>query len=224
MNSVECSIYVDELPDGLQLTQSTFYRWGDRAVIALGELNLPNNWDEEGFGTTCARLESSLRAGPPPISSQALHEAWEAGFDFAEGPRWEKGSKLERAHKARRERDVQSLIDQKTQPGFDLTEAMIEDAASAMAAAVNLTFSAFDDETKGMYLKQARAALETPIKLTDDASLDDRSATAVSVEKILREHIKVDASGFSPAVASALVVGIEDASSAIADAMAEDKI
>lgn len=169
----ECSIYVDELPDGLQLTQSRYYRWGDRAFIALGELNLPNNWDDEGFDRTCARLESSLRAGPPPVSSQALHDAWEAGFDYAEGPRWEKGSKLERAHKTRRERDVQSLIDEKTQPGFDLTEAMVEDAASAMAAAVDLTFSAFDDETKGIYLKQARAALETPVKLLDGTAFDN---------------------------------------------------
>lgn len=61
----ECSFYVDPLPDGLSLTQHKYYRWGDTAIIAVGELNYPNHWDDEDFEHTCNAVETALAATRP---------------------------------------------------------------------------------------------------------------------------------------------------------------
>ena len=69
----ECSFYVDPLPDGLSLTQHKYYRWGDTAIIAVGELNYPNHWDDEDFEHTCNEVEAALAATrPAPKADSAL--------------------------------------------------------------------------------------------------------------------------------------------------------
>ena len=58
------SIYADDADeDGKVLSQHRFYRWGD-CIIAIGELNYPNQWDDEAFDAKCAALEAALAQGP----------------------------------------------------------------------------------------------------------------------------------------------------------------
>lgn len=68
----QCSFYVDELPDGSVLTQYRYYRWGDTAIIAVGELNAPNHWDDEDFADTCRRVEAALSSIPSQSDEAGL--------------------------------------------------------------------------------------------------------------------------------------------------------
>jgi hypothetical protein len=79
----ECSFWVEELPDGLCLTQHRLYRWGDTAIFAVGELNWPNKWDDADFDDTCKRFEAALQAqnafaGLTPEALAGLIEAADA--------------------------------------------------------------------------------------------------------------------------------------------------
>lgn len=91
----ECSFYVDPLPDGLSLTQHKYYRWGDTAIIAVGELNYPNHWDDEDFEHTCNAVETALAATrPAPKADSALvgelrELADRAGIDLSNPMIWE---------------------------------------------------------------------------------------------------------------------------------------
>jgi len=46
-------------PDGTTITQHRFYQWGG-TIIAIGELNYPNQWDCDAFNAKCAALEAAL--------------------------------------------------------------------------------------------------------------------------------------------------------------------
>ena len=52
----------DEDEDGFVISQHRFYKWGDDCVIAIGELNTPNTWDDEAFDAKCQTLLSTLSA------------------------------------------------------------------------------------------------------------------------------------------------------------------
>ena len=52
----------DEDEDGFVISQHRFYKWGDDCIIAVGELNAPNTWDDEAFDAKCQTLLSTLSA------------------------------------------------------------------------------------------------------------------------------------------------------------------
>jgi hypothetical protein len=54
------SFYADDLDDGRALTQHRYYRFGDDIVIAVGEINFRNSWDDEAFDAACAVIEAAL--------------------------------------------------------------------------------------------------------------------------------------------------------------------
>jgi hypothetical protein len=60
--------------DGDVVTQHRFYQWGDDCVIAIGELNHRNQWDDEAFDAKCERLVSALST-PSPDSGERMREA-----------------------------------------------------------------------------------------------------------------------------------------------------
>lgn len=68
--------------DGHVITQTRYYRWGD-CLIAIGELNTPNVWDDDAFDHACGLLASALTASPQPpeptVSSDAPEKVVAAG-------------------------------------------------------------------------------------------------------------------------------------------------
>jgi hypothetical protein len=52
----------DNDDNGLSMTQHRYYRWGDNCVVAIGEMNHRNQWNDEAFDAKCLTLEAALGA------------------------------------------------------------------------------------------------------------------------------------------------------------------
>jgi len=68
---------------GQCITQHKFFRWGDDCVIAIGELNYPNQWDDEAFDAKVEVLKAALAThSPAPMAGETaplytFDEAWD---------------------------------------------------------------------------------------------------------------------------------------------------
>ncbi len=54
------SFYGDEDEAGYSITQHKYFQWGEDCVIAIGERNLTNHWDDEAFDAKVAVLQAAL--------------------------------------------------------------------------------------------------------------------------------------------------------------------
>ncbi|WP_433910404.1 hypothetical protein [Sphingomonas yabuuchiae] len=68
----------DENEDGFVISQHRFYKWGGDCVIAVGELNTPNTWDDEAFDAKCQMLLSTLSADAIRQGEGELRDALQA--------------------------------------------------------------------------------------------------------------------------------------------------
>jgi len=85
----------DEDDNGLSMTQHRYYRWGVNCVVAIGEMNRRNQWDDQAFDEKCATLEarlasvSSASAETPErketLSERQAREVMNPGFGSAVG-------------------------------------------------------------------------------------------------------------------------------------------
>lgn len=76
----------DDDGTGTVMTQHRYYRWGDGCVVAIGEMNHPNIWDDEAFDAKCTALEDSLVLGsglPDDVRALVIagREFWDANGD-----------------------------------------------------------------------------------------------------------------------------------------------
>lgn len=61
-DSDQFSFYSDGDESEAALTQHRYYSWGDGCVIAIGEINHRNTWDDKAFDAKCAALEKAIAA------------------------------------------------------------------------------------------------------------------------------------------------------------------
>lgn len=72
----------DDDGTGAVMTQHRYYRWGDGCVVAIGEMNHRNTWDDEAFDAKCMALETSLVPGNGPELPDDVRALVIAGREF----------------------------------------------------------------------------------------------------------------------------------------------
>lgn len=79
---------------GRVITQHRYYRWGDDCVIAIGELNWPNQWDDDAFDAKVDALTAALDGTRGDAGEGAVHrvmeamKAWTTGEQTITGQVW----------------------------------------------------------------------------------------------------------------------------------------